>query len=132
MLARCLNPKCKEFPRYGGRGITVWPEWLAPQSFFAYLATLGPCPPGMSFDRIDNDRGYEPGNVRWATAGEQARNRGGQRRNRLVTIEGQVMCLADAATVSGLPIKTIHNRLNRGLSDEEACAAFDYRRYNHF
>lgn len=49
-------------------------EWI--DDFRAFLAHIGPAPdPRLSLDRIDNNRGYEPGNVRWATASEQARNR---------------------------------------------------------
>lgn len=70
---RCLNPNVKGFEHWGGRGITVADEWL--EDFPAFLAHVGPAPsPTHSVDRIDNERGYEPGNVRWATAAEQARN----------------------------------------------------------
>ncbi len=71
MMARCRNPKCKAYPNYGGRGITVCSDW---ESFERFIADMGERPPGTSLDRIDNDRGYELGNVRWATAKEQRRN----------------------------------------------------------
>lgn len=71
---RCHNPNNINYRNYGGRGIAVAPEWL--NSFEAFLAHIGTCPdPSLSIDRIDNDKGYEPGNVRWASAEVQANNR---------------------------------------------------------
>jgi hypothetical protein len=73
-IQRCENPKNPRFVHYGERGITMAPEWR--HDFPAFLAHIGPHPgPGFSLDRIDNDRGYEPGNVRWATATQQRHNR---------------------------------------------------------
>jgi hypothetical protein len=73
---RTSNPACKDWPRYGGRGIGMAPEWLARGTgYSAFLAHIGPRPPGTTLDRIDGSRGYEPGNVRWATPSEQAFNR---------------------------------------------------------
>ncbi len=73
MKARCLNPNTKDYPRWGGRGVTICAEWVS--SFDAFYAHLGPRPKNTSLDRIDNTKGYEPGNVRWATPSEQQRNR---------------------------------------------------------
>lgn len=71
---RCFKSTAPEFPDYGGRGITMCPEWRA--SFERFYADMGPRPgPGYSLDRIDNDGSYEPGNCRWATAKEQASHR---------------------------------------------------------
>ena len=73
MWQRCINPKCKSYPRYGGRGITISPEF---RSFEAWFEYIGPRPgPGFSQDRIENSKGYLPGNIHWATAKKQARNR---------------------------------------------------------
>ena len=74
MKQRCQNPRDPRYHRYGGRGITVCPEWC--DSFDAFLTHIGPRPSkGYQLDRIDNDGCYEPGNVRWATPQQQALNR---------------------------------------------------------
>ncbi len=76
MMRRCYSTDCKSYGRYGGRGIRVCTEWHDVQKFIAWVeVNLGPRPAGMSIDRINNDGDYEPGNVRWATAKEQAANR---------------------------------------------------------
>src|SRR6266568_1459518 len=73
MKQRCLNPRHKDFPRYGGRGIRVHPDWV--HSFEAFYDHVGPRPgSGYSLDRIENDGNYEPDNVRWTTWEVQARN----------------------------------------------------------
>jgi hypothetical protein len=74
MKDRCTNPRHRAWRNYGGRGITVCLEWLA--SFEAFIAHVGSRPsPDHSLDRIDNNGGYGPGNVRWATLSQQMRNR---------------------------------------------------------
>ena len=79
MNNRCYNPNNAHFKDYGGRGITVIPEWrkdAGPEAFCAWMdANLGSCPEGSTLDRIDNSKGYEPGNLRWATSKQQNNNR---------------------------------------------------------
>jgi hypothetical protein len=77
MKKRCTNPKNADWARYGGRGIKVHPTFQTYSGFKTYLlATIGMRPAkGFSLDRVNNDGHYEPGNIRWATAEEQANNR---------------------------------------------------------
>ena len=75
MRRRCRG--CWNNQRWRDKGVTVCPEWENDYSAFAdYVRShLGERPEGYSLDRIDNERGYEPGNIRWATAKQQAENR---------------------------------------------------------
>lgn len=112
MRGRCLNPLHKDYPRYGGRGITVCPEWAA--SFKAFYDYVGPRPIGKTLDRINWEGNYEPGNVRWATPREQAHNR--QDLTVVSTPLGK-MALVDYAKHVGLTRGAAHMRLKRGKLD---------------
>lgn len=77
MKARCFNKKSLDYHKYGGRGITMADEWK--DNFEAFYSHVGPAPEGderYSIDRLDPNGHYEPGNVRWATDAQQARNQG--------------------------------------------------------
>lgn len=82
MKGRCLNPNNRAYGDYGARGITICERWM---EFVNFLADMGDAPEGLSLERKDNDRGYEPENCVWATASEQALNR---RSNHILTVDG--------------------------------------------
>jgi hypothetical protein len=116
MINRCHNEKNSQFYRYGGRGIAVCDEWR--RSFTAFLEHIGPRPSsGHSVDRKDNSRGYEPGNVRWATAIEQNNN---MRSNRRVVVDGIEATVAEHIRRLNLHAATIKTRLHRGWDVERA------------
>lgn len=79
MLRRCTNPSSADWPRYGGRGITVCRRW---HRFVDFLADMGSCPDRLTLDRINNEGNYEPGNCRWATWEQQMLNRRSNRGER--------------------------------------------------
>lgn len=95
MLSRCSNPESRSYPGYGGRGITVCARW---SSFENFALDMGERPDGMTIERIDNDKGYEPGNCRWATMTEQNRNK---RDTRKLTFDGRTMSTADMGACHG-------------------------------
>lgn len=117
MIGRCLNTKNKSYANYSGRGITVCDEWR--NSYAAFLRDVGRKPTAKhSIERIKNNLGYFPGNTRWATPSEQARNR---RSNHLLTINGKTKPLIKWVEQSKIRFGTIHARINKlGWSAEKA------------
>src|SRR5262245_44328367 len=82
MLSRCINPNCKSFRDYGGRGIGVCERWLVFENF---LEDMGPSPSDHhEIDRLDNKKGYSPDNCEWRA--KKSKNR---RMERLVTFRGR-------------------------------------------
>lgn len=115
MRSRCQRESHPFFKDYGGRGIKVCDRW---QDFAAFYADVGPRPGrGYSLDRIENDKGYEPGNVRWATPTTQGQN---TRRNHLVEVGGEMVCLAEACRRIGIKRATVSQRLFKGWPIERA------------
>lgn len=116
MIARCHNPESTGYHKYGARGICVCDRWH--NSFEAFLADMGRRPSkAHSIDRKDNNGNYEPGNCRWATATEQARNR---RNSKTMTLNGQTMTVAAWSEITGLGDFLLYGRLRHGWSDERA------------
>lgn len=114
MKARCKRPE--QYPNHAGRGVAVCERWAS--SFEAFLVDMGPRPGrGYSLDRIDGSGNYEPGNCRWATASQQARNK---RTVALLTFDGESMSIADWADRLGIKRNTITMRLRSGWSTERA------------
>lgn len=125
---RCFNPNDDSFADYGGRGITMCDRWR--ESFDAFLADMGPRPSSdHTIERINNDSDYEPGNCRWATAKEQARN---TRRSFYVEYRGVRRLLLDVCEDVGAPYSAVAGRLRGGWSLEKALTqpVKHYRRHN--
>lgn len=116
MRERCLTEGSKDYPRYGGAGITVCERWAT--SFEAFLEDMGERPPGTSIDRYPDRTGnYEPGNCRWATDLEQQRNR---RSTKLHTLHGKTQCQTAWAEEYGIKKNTLSFRLKKGMTLEDA------------
>lgn len=118
MIRRCEREKNADYARYGGKGIRVHPLFRA--SFKAFYAEVGPRPsPSHSIDRIDGTRGYEPGNLRWATPQQQARNHS---RVKKLTIDGVTKTVPDWAEHpdAAVSVKIINKRLRAGWEPRRA------------
>ncbi len=113
MIQRCTNVNNPKWADYGGRGITVCDQWVNNfESFFYHIGE----PPGIGFsiDRIKNDEGYFPGNVRWANDKTQVKNR----RNSLnVVFEGQSESLMDLCSRLGINYFLAYNRIFRNAQN---------------
>lgn len=111
MKARCGNKNVAAYKNYGARGIMVCQEWMA---FQVFAKDVGEPPtPTATLDRVDNGRGYEPGNVRWAERHVQARN---TRQNVQVTIDGVERCLHDWCAHYNIAPGSVYRRIGKGES----------------
>lgn len=113
MHERCSNAKHFAFKDYGGRGIRVCESW---REFEAFMSDMGVRPDGMTLGRIDNEKGYEPGNCRWETQKSQARNR---RNSKLIEYGGAVKTAAEWAEIAGITQCLLHVRMKLGWSIEK-------------
>lgn len=114
MRRRCENPNHRAYKWYGARGITVCDRW---QSFETFLSDVGEKPEGHSLDRIDNQKGYEPSNCRWADSYQQNANR---RTVRLLTFAGKTQSVTAWAQELGMGQSTLQWRMAHGWSTERA------------
>lgn len=111
---RCNRHNDPRYADYGGRGIE-----FRFTSFEHFHEHLGDRPsPHHSLDRFPNNDGhYEPGNVRWATRTQQARN---TRSNRHITYNGQTKLLIEWSRETGVSPGLFIHRLKSGWSIEKA------------
>lgn len=104
---RCLNPKCRDYSFYGGRGITICDRWLV--SFKHYLSDMGLKPAGMTLERKDNDGPYSPENCLWASRAAQTSNR---RMTKTLTVGGVTRTLPEWSAITGIAYHTLKARIN--------------------
>lgn len=118
MLNRCYNKNVPNYQNYGGRGISVCGRWLGEQGFINFLTDMGKRPRGKTIDRFPDKNGnYEPGNCRWATDGEQSRNK---RTNVYFEMNGIKMVIKDWANRWGVNSSVINQHIKEyGKSFEE-------------
>ena len=109
MKARCLNKNDKSYKNYGGRGITVCPEWV--NDFMIFYKDMGERLQGLTLDRIDNNGNYCKENCRWSSPKEQNNN---TRRNRFITYNGKTQTIAQWADELGINYHMLICRMNRG------------------
>lgn len=109
IVERTTNPSAANYARYGGRGIGIFPDWLTYENFALHIGE--PPTPQHSVDRINNNKGYEPGNVRWATNKEQSANRS---TNVYVVLDGKNMMISQAANVLGISKSSASRWLAKG------------------
>ena len=115
MRNRCTRPKHVDYPDYGGRGITICERWSSVELF---LSDMGPRPSrSHSLDRIDNLKGYHPGNVRWATWSQQNNNR---RSTKWIAFGGRNMTQTQWSFHLGGSKDLVSKRLAKGWTKEKA------------
>lgn len=133
MKSRCYNKNHKSYKRYGGRGIKVCKKWKESfEEFLQFIKTLPNRPSDdvlssrgrgkqlkVSLDRINNDKDYKPGNIKWSTKKEQCNNRSS---NVIVKVYGKAMTLTEACEkYAVVSYGTVHLRINRyGWCTEKA------------
>lgn len=116
MKQRCENANRKDYPKYGGRGISVCEEWHEYTAFREWAIANG-YDDTKSIDRIDNDGKYCPENCRWVGFEAQQVNKNN---NSELTINGETKTASEWSTISGISADRIRKRKRNGWSDEDA------------
>ena len=111
LKARCLNPKVKDYHRYGARGIQLCERWMDFDNFYADMGD--PPSPDHSIERLDNNGNYELDNCVWALPIQQARNR---RNTPIIQYRGEPRLLVDICNELGISYKRSRARLAAGMN----------------
>lgn len=122
MRKRCNNPKSENYSRYGGKGVTYSESWEKFENFYKdmyksyqkHIQLYGK--KQTTLDRIDNDKGYEKVNCRWATYEQQGNNTS---RNKMLTYKGRTQSLSQWCKEYGYNYNTIRSRIHSGWDDFE-------------
>ena len=104
MRRRCYNPNHISYKNYGKRGIEICDEWLESRDCFVKWAIENNFEPGLSIDRIDNNKGYSPDNCKFSDRHEQAINK---RNTILVLFNGKYMPICDMSKETGMSYEKI-------------------------
>lgn len=127
MMQRCGNPKYREYKLYGARGITVCERWKDVRNFISDMEATYRS--GLEIERIDNDKGYEPSNCRWANRKEQCNN---TRHNVFFEFNGERKTIAQWAETLGISHQCMNKRLHdwpleRALTAAKLSHSTNYR-----
>ena len=108
MRTRCNNPTRSCYKYYGGRGVSVCPEWA---SFETFLADMGDRPAGTTLDRIDTNGNYCKDNCRWVSKTEQRLN---QDRVAKYEYRGETLSMSQLSKKYSVSFWLIRRRLESG------------------
>ena len=113
---RCFNPNSNRYKNYGGRGISICDEWKNSFETFCKWALENGYKEGLSIDRIDHEKNYEPSNCRWTDEITQQNNR---TNNTLYESEGETHTLTEWSRIKGIKPKTFCTRWRRGYRGQD-------------
>lgn len=121
MWDRCTKAWSPKYKDYGARGISVCNRWRDFEMFLEDIDAIGACPPGHSLDRVDNNKGYEPGNVQWASSSDQIKNRRPYKKRKkspshtktVIVVDGIEVSIAYAANILNINQRSLTKRLRR-------------------
>lgn len=116
MRSRCNDVNNNRYHRYGARGIYVCKEWSEGYDSFIKWSLENGYEEGLSIDRIDNDKPYEPSNCRWATDIEQANNKSN---NIILEYNGETNTQAEWSRILDIDYDLIRHRYRRGWSTKD-------------
>lgn len=121
MKQRCTNPKNPAFISYGGRGISVCPEWIGFEGFQSWSHSNG-YRDDLCLNRLNNDGNYSLDNCEWTTQKQQTRN---TRRSNRITAWGETKTVMEWSEDGRCVVSyyCLRSRLGKhGFSPEEAIA----------
>lgn len=107
MRRRCYSESCPDYPRYGGRGISVCDDWEQFLPFHDWALGNG-YKAHLTIDRRDNNGNYDPDNCQWITRAQQNRNR---RDNQRFNFRGDMLMVSEIAEITGQPLSMLRQRI---------------------